>query len=91
MLLLSLSVIMLLFVGDSDERLKNSLEDTGVYDCRFWREPKQEIATIIIDNRLDTDGSVFYYWDSVKNECLPCTVCPERTLSMCWYVKVKLF
>jgi len=69
------------------QSLQQSLLDSGVYDCRFWQQPKQEVARIIIDNRIDSEASVFYFWDTARNECLPCSVCPERTLSLCWYVK----
>jgi len=58
-----------------------------VYDCRFWREPKQDIATIIMKDRIDEEGSVFYFWDSDKLECKSCRICPEKTLSECTYVK----
>ena len=66
-----------------------AIMDVGVVDCRFWNEPKQDIAKIIMENKIDSEGSVFYYWDTSRNECLPCTVCPERTLSLCWYVKER--
>lgn len=62
-------------------------EDTQVYDCRFWREPKQDIATIIMNMRIDKQGSVFYFWDADTLECQSCRLCPEKTLSECTYVK----
>ena len=63
-----------------------------VYDCRFWREPRSEVARAISEDRrgleLDTrDPGVFYWWDSRRDECLPCSVCPERTLTMCSYIR----
>jgi len=61
--------------------------NTQVYDCRFWREPKQDIATIIMNNKIDKQGSVFYFWDAATLECKSCRVCPEKTLSECTYVK----
>ena len=61
--------------------------DTQVYDCRFWREPKQEIATIIMNNEIDKQASVFYFWNEASGECQPCSVCAEKTLTECTYVK----
>jgi len=49
---------------DSLGRKEYQKGSTQVYDCRFWREPKQDIANIIMDNHIDEGGSVFYYWDS---------------------------
>ena len=56
-------------------------------DCRFWPEPKQSRADLILDRKKDREGSVFYFWSEKKQECSPCKVCPERTLSDCSYVK----
>ena len=56
-------------------------------DCRFWAEPKQSWATMIAKSGKEQEGSVFYFWDSESKECLPCTVCPERTMSHCSYVR----
>ena len=40
------------------------------------------------DRAMDTrDPGVFYWWDSHRAECLPCSVCPERTLTMCSYIR----
>ena len=60
-----------------------------MYDCRFWREPRSVVARAISRGlELDTrDPGVFYWWDSQRAECLPCSVCPERTLTMCSYIR----
>jgi len=84
-------ILFWVIIGTSDQtrdrQQSHAMMDVGVVDCRFWNEPKQDIAKIIMENKIDSEGSVFYYWDTSRNECLPCTVCPERTLSLCWYVK----
>jgi len=72
---------------DSLGRKEYQKGSTQVYDCRFWREPKQDIANIIMDNHIDEGGSVFYYWDSDSKNCRSCSVCPEKILSECTYVK----
>ena len=37
---------------------------------------------------LDTrDPGVFYWWDSRRDECLPCSVYLKRTLTMCSYIR----
>ena len=56
-------------------------------DCRFWSEPKQSRASLILQTEKDREGSVFYFWSQERQECFPCTVCPERTLSHCSYVR----
>merc|ERR1719483_1274654 len=61
--------------------------DSQVYDCRFWREPKHEIATQIVKHKIDKQGSVFYFWNGSTRECEPCRTCPEKTLSECTYVE----
>jgi hypothetical protein len=70
--------------------LKGATHDAGdgmmrdsVYDCRFWREPKQEIAKMIMNNKKDKQESVFYFWNTSAVSCQPCTVCMENTLSSC--------
>ena len=55
----------------------------SVYDCRFWREPKQEIAKMIMNNKKDKQKSVFYFWNTSAVSCQPCTVCVVNTLSSC--------
>ena len=59
-------------------------------DCRFWLEPKQSRASLILQTEKDREGSVFYFWSQERQECSPCTVCPERTLSHCSYVRDTL-
>ena len=61
--------------------------DMQVFDCRFWRGPKQEIARSIMNNKIDKQGSVFYFWSSASQECQPCRVCNEQILSECTYIK----
>ena len=56
-------------------------------DCRFWPEPKQNQASLILQSEKDREGSVFYFWSQERQECFPCKVCPERTLSHCSYVR----
>ena len=56
-------------------------------DCRFWPEPKQKQASQILQSQTDREGSVFYFWSQERQECFPCKVCPERTLSHCSYVR----
>ena len=56
-------------------------------DCRFWPEPKQSRADLILDREKDREGSVFYFWSEDRQECSPCRLCPERTLSHCSYVR----
>ena len=55
----------------------------SVYDCRFWREPKQKIAKMIMNNKKDKQLSVFYFWNTSAVSCQPCTLCVENTLSSC--------
>ena len=87
-------ILFWVIIGTSDQtrdrQQSQAMMDVGFVDCRFWNEPKQDIAKIIMENKIDSEGSVFYYWDTSRNECLPCTVCPERTLSLCWYVKESI-
>ena len=56
-------------------------------DCRFWPEPKESRAKLILQTEKDREGSVFYFWSQERQECFPCKVCPERTLSHCSYVR----
>ena len=40
-------------------------DQTGaVYDCRFWREPRAEVARAIAETRMggDPGPGVFYWW-----------------------------
>ena len=84
---MTLAVTSVTIIGPSDQAPGGQL----VYDCRFWREPRSEVARAISEDRamkLDTrDPGVFYWWDSHRAECLPCSVCPERTLTMCSYIQ----
>jgi len=59
-------------------------------DCRFWSEPKQSQASLILGSEKEGEGSVFYFWSREREECRPCTLCPERTLSHCSYVRDTL-
>ena len=61
-------------------------------DCRFWPEPKQNQASLILQSEKDREGSVFYFWSQERQDCSPCTVCPpsDRTLSHCSYIRDTL-
>ena len=75
--------LLLVMVRTSDQRDTIDLD----VDCRFWEEPKQSRANMIVNRKKDKEGSVFYYWDSTLQSCSPCSLCPERTLSHCSYVR----
>ena len=78
--------VLLVTVRTSSQANKDPATTELDVDCRFWKEPKQSWATMIVSSKKDKEGSVFYFWDSVEQECSPCRVCPERTLSDCSYV-----
>ena len=82
---MTFAVTSVTMIGPSDQAPPGD----QVYDCRFWREPRAEVARAISRGlELDTrDPGVFYWWDSQRAECLPCSVCPERTLTMCSYIR----
>ena len=85
--MMTFAVTSVTIIGRSDQAPGNQ-----VYDCRFWREPRSEVARAISEDRrgleLDTrDPGVFYWWDSRRDECLPCSVFLKRTLIMCSYIR----
>ena len=66
----------------------------SLYDCRFWPEPKAEMARVVAETQaaaagaeLGGAGGVFYWWDARARDCVPCSVCPERTAQLCGLVR----